>query len=299
MSKKSNKGIENAKAAIKPALGVFLFVLVIGTLMIYSERRETIVVQEVPPTEYFFVEDYSRVLNETTERYIYDEAVSLYQETKAQVVVVTVPNTQEQDLEEFSIDLANDWEIGDKDLDNRILLLFVTDEEEPHVRLEIGEGLEGAISDGAAGRILDEYAVDDKDDGNWNRAAANTFSAVLEKVYGEYGLEMPSSVAIANDWGDGSEITDGTFGDATYPKLQYEKNEEPVSLQIFIAFFGAFGVAFLFALFVWLGIAFGDGNTRGRGGRYYGGYGGYGGGSFGGGGFSGGGGSFGGGGASR
>ena len=300
MSNKSNKGIKKAKAAIKPALGTFLIVLIIGTLMMYFEGRESIVVQDVPPTEYFFIEDYSRVLNETTERYIYDEAVALYQETKAQVVVVTVPNTQEQDLEEFSADLANDWGIGDKDLDNGILLLFVTDEDDPHVRLEIGEGLEGAISDGAAGRILDDYAVDDKEDGKWNRAAANTFSVVLEKVYGEYGMDTPASVATAKNWGDGREKTDGTFGDATYPDAVYEKNPDPFLVQLLSAFMVALVFSSIFGLVTWFCLVFGDENGGGHGGRYHGGYGGFGGGSFGGGGgFSGGGGSFGGGGASR
>lgn len=297
MSKKNN-GTKKIKAAVKPAMGVFWVVLIIGTLVSFFERRQTIIVQDVPPTEYFFVEDYSRVLNETTERYIYDEAVRLYQETKAQVVVATVPNTQEQDLEEFSADLANDWGIGDAELDNGILLLFVTDEDDPHVRLEIGEGLEGAISDGAAGRILDKYAVNDKEDGKWNRAAANTFSVVLEKVYGEYGMDTPSSVATAKNWGDGSEVTDGTFGDATYPEAKYEKNTEPLFEQWLVALLIGFVFASIFGVATWFGLAFGEGGG-GSGGRYYGGSGGFGGGSFGGGGFSGGGGSFGGGGASR
>ena len=129
-------------------------------------------------TENFYVEDYSGCLNEETERYIYEEAERLERKTTAQVVVVTVPNTHEDEIEDYSINLANKWGIGQKETDNGVLLLICTDEGKEGIRLEIGKGVEGVIPDGKAGRILDTYAVEAKNNHEWNKLAGNTFSAM-------------------------------------------------------------------------------------------------------------------------
>ena len=293
--------------------GKIFLILVVLLSVFYYFKNKTISITSYPePTGYFFVEDYSGVLNEDTEQYIYDEAAALYHKTKAQVVVVTVPDTQNEDLETFSNHLANKWGIGDAELDNGVLFLIETHETYPHVRLEIGRGLEGAITDSAAGRILDDFAVDAKENKRWNECAGNTFTAVLEKVYEEYGLKAPDSVAYKADWNDGGDVvTQGTFADAQYPDPEIIKNEEPISKQIYVACVSALSTAVclfgFIVLFFGLVIAMLSGGTNRNGWsdrRSSGSSGGWdswssGSGSSGGGGYSGGGGSFGGGGASR
>lgn len=288
---------------------IFVVVFVLLSIFFYFENKTITITSYPDPTSYFFVEDYSGVLNEYTEKYIYDEAAALYHKTKAQVVVVTVPDTQNEDLETFSNHLANKWGIGDAELDNGVLFLIETHETYPHVRLEIGRGLEGAITDGAAGRILDDYAVDAKENGRWNECAGNTFTAVLEKVYEEYGLKAPDSVVYQADWHDGSDVvTQGTFADAQYPDPEIIKNEKPMTTQIYEACGNAicteiclFGfILFFFGLII--SMFSGGSNRGGWSSRSSGGWNSWSSGSgssSGGGGYSGGGGSFGGGGASR
>ena len=55
--------------------------------------------------------------------------------------------------------------------DNGVLLLFVTNPDEPHISMEVRKGLDGALPDGKAGRILDDFAVGPRDAGQWNKAA--------------------------------------------------------------------------------------------------------------------------------
>ncbi len=296
--------MRSGKVSAPVVLVILLIVIHIFPVMMFFDGREIEETVYPEPTENFFVEDYSGVLNEVTEDYIFAEAVNLYEATDAQVVAVTVPNTHADSLEDYSIHLANKWGIGDADLDNGVLLLFVTDPEDPHVRMEVGKGLEGAIPDGKAGRILDDYAVADKDSGNWNRAVANTFMATVMAVYDEYGLEYPEDVAIYDDWYDGEDETKGTFADAEFPEQIVKKNEASLGKQIAEAY--ASGLMVLFLLILVAVIIFGLpvlasfvlGMLGFSGGGFFDGDGGSGG-SSGGGGFSGGGGSFGGGGASR
>ena len=288
---------------------IFVVLFVILSVYFYIDHKTLSETNYPEHTSYFFVEDYSGVLNEYTEQYIYDEAAALYHKTKAQVVVVTVPDTQNDDLETFSNKLANKLGIGDAELDNGVLFLIETHETYPHVRLEIGRGLEGAIPDGLAGRILDDYAVEAKENGRWNECAGNTFTAVLEKVYAEYGLKAPETAAFKSDWYDGSDnLTQGTFADAEFPEPNLVKNEKPVVTQIYDACSDALMTVLWLAgiLIILIGIIIsflpGGSNRSGWSGRPPGGSGGWGSwssGSGSSGGYSGGGGSFGGGGASR
>lgn len=240
-------------------------------------------------TENFYIEDFSGCLNEETERYIYDEAERLENATTAQVVVVTVPNTHEDDIEHYSVELANKWGIGQKDTDNGVLLLICTGEGEESIRLEIGKGMEAVITDGKAGRILDDYAVEAKKAHEWNRLAGNTFSVIASEIYNDAGIEAPDTLVIKDDWQDGESETKGTFADASFPEAAvsnltgFEKFMDAADAANRYFYWGSL-VILVILFFFFLGG--GGGSLAGGSGGSYGGH-------------SGGGGSFGGGGASR
>lgn len=290
MAKKKKPGLKRI------ILLITLIITVIGTIIIYFDNRTVVETVYPDPTGYFYVEDYSHVLNEKTERFILDEAVRLNEATKAQVVVVMAPNTQSNALYDFSVNLANRWGIGDEKLDNGVLLFFVTDPEDPHVRMDVGKGLEGAIPDGKAGRILDDYAVGPRDEGLWNKAAGDSFVAVLKEIYGEYGIPVPETVDF-QEWEDPDSPTGGTFADADFPEPIEKENDAPFFDQILEAFLITLVFLAIFAVIIVISIIITFWGGSGGGGSSYGG----GGSSFGGGGggYHGGGGSFGGGGASR
>lgn len=144
------------------------------------------------PTKAFFVNDFADQLNETTESQIQNQAVALYKDTKAQVVVVTVPNLGGYTLEEYSYALFNKWGIGDAKLDNGVLMLLAL--EERKMRIEVGSGLEGALNDGKTGRIQDEYMISYFKNNDFDTGMLGGFTKITEVVYEEYGLSTPSNV---------------------------------------------------------------------------------------------------------
>ncbi|MBI4247729.1 MAG: TPM domain-containing protein, partial [Candidatus Rokubacteria bacterium] len=74
--------------------------------------------------------------------------------TGAQMVIAVFPSLEGESLEDFSVRLAERWRIGQKGLDNGVILLvFVQDRK---LRFEIGYGLEGAVPDAVAGQIIRE-----------------------------------------------------------------------------------------------------------------------------------------------
>ena len=70
----------------------------------------------------------------------------------AQIAVVTIPSLEGDTIENFAVRLFEDWKIGDAERDNGALLLIARDDRE--VRIEVGYGLEGDLTDAISSRII-------------------------------------------------------------------------------------------------------------------------------------------------
>ena len=77
---------------------------------------------------------------------------ALEAETSDQVVVVTLPNLKGEPIDVTGLRLGNGWGIGRKDRDNGVLLLVAPNERK--VRIEVGKGLEGLLTDARAAKII-------------------------------------------------------------------------------------------------------------------------------------------------
>ena len=172
---------------IKP-LGFTIFVGILLVVFVSGALFGGCDAEALPTaTDRFFVNDFADVLTDEDEQTVYELGVALQEATTAQVVLVAVQDTGSSDLETFSYDLATQWGIGQDDKDNGVLLLFTVDG--PHSRIEVGYGLEGALNDSKAGRILDAYLVPAYGDSTaWSAALRDTYTAILNVVYEEYGM---------------------------------------------------------------------------------------------------------------
>jgi uncharacterized protein len=79
------------------------------------------------------------------------------QETGHQIAVLTIPTLDGEDIEGFSIRVAENWKIGKKGFDNGVILLVAVKDRK--LRLEVGYGLEGVLPDAIADRIIRDYIV--------------------------------------------------------------------------------------------------------------------------------------------
>ncbi len=87
------------------------------------------------------------------ETQINSELTSFQQTGGPQIAVAVVDTTGNATLENYSIDLARSWGIGDKEKDNGVLLLIAL--EDRTLRIEVGSGVEGELTDVTARRIVD------------------------------------------------------------------------------------------------------------------------------------------------
>jgi uncharacterized protein len=190
------------------------------------------------------------------------------------VVVAIFRSLEGESLEDFSIRLAQQWRIGQKSLDNGVILLvFVEDRK---VRLEVGYGLEAVIPDIVAGALIRDTLAPRFREQRYAAGIEAATEAIYARIAGEPAGQAPAA--------RGRRAPAGV---------------DPATALLMLLIFGVFGVALLSAM----RNASRRGYTAGRGGWhsyppiFYGGRRGWSG-RGGGGGFSGGGGRFGGGGAS-
>ncbi len=119
-----------------------------------------------------------------------------------QVVVLTIPSLEGESLEEYAIKVAQAWGIGQKGRDNGALLLVSKGDRK--VRIEVGYGLEGRLTDALSGRIIDYAIVPSFKAGKFDAGIENGVSAIIEAVRGEYKAEPGSG-------GQGSHNDDNAF----------------------------------------------------------------------------------------
>ena len=109
--------------------------------------------------------------------------------TKAEIVVVTVPTLGGTDIESYANELFRSWGIGDARMNNGVLLLLAKDDRA--FRIEVGYGLEGAITDGYAGSVLDAMKGEFRKE-NYSPAILQAYVTLAQKAAAEYGVGLES-----------------------------------------------------------------------------------------------------------
>jgi uncharacterized protein len=231
-----------------------------------------------PPLTGRVVDD-AGILNAHTRRQLTVMLADHERATSEQVVVVTLDSLQRYPIEEFGYELGRYWGIGQKGKNNGALLIVAPNEHK--VRIEVGYGLEGNLTDAACRAIIDNYILPSFKRGDFNFGVLAGTTEMLRALGG-------------NPADEGAPTTSGVSNKSLFNPPD---NYALASLLMF------FLIPVLITLFLVSGfISSGNkfqwgGSDGGSSGRSYSGGGSSGGGG-GGGGFSGGGGSFGGGGAS-
>jgi len=109
------------------------------------------------------------------------------QRDSTQIVVLTIPSLEGESLEDFSMRVAEQWKIGRKGLDNGAILLISRADRK--VRIEVGYGLEGRLTDLQAGRIIRGIIVPEFKSGRFDQGIVNGVQAMMDTVRGEFKAE--------------------------------------------------------------------------------------------------------------
>jgi len=156
----------------------FLLLLAIALLLPLSARA-------LPAPELRgHVNDYGHMIGPETAAGLERALVRFEGTDSTQIVVLTIPGLEGENLEEFSIKVAEAWRIGSKGVDNGVILLVARDDRK--VRIEVGRGLEGRLTDLTAGRIVRNSIIPRFKAGDFDGGITAGVSSIMEAVRGEY-----------------------------------------------------------------------------------------------------------------
>jgi len=112
------------------------------------------------------VNDYAKIIRDSDEREIEEYLAGIEQSSGIQIAVLTMPSLDGDDISSFGIKVADKWKLGDKDKDNGAILIVAYAEHD--LRIEVGDGLEGSLTDAKCGLILRNVIVPEFKNGNYS-----------------------------------------------------------------------------------------------------------------------------------
>lgn len=136
------------------------------------------------------VVDSAGVLSEAVEADLNVELEAFRADAGPQIAVLTVESTSGAAIEDYSIDVARAWGLGDRVRDDGVLLVIVTGDRE--LRIEVGSGVEGDLTDLEAGRIIDLAVVPLLQASDMDGAVREGVAAIMVELSG--GSYQPPSI---------------------------------------------------------------------------------------------------------
>jgi uncharacterized protein len=178
------------------------------------------------------VNDNAGILSEHAHTMLSEELKAHEERTTNQVVILTMASLQGESIEDYSNKVFIEWELGQKDKDNGILIVVVPDEK--RMRIEVGYGLEGTMPDILASRIIREIMTPRFREGDFDGGITEGALAVLNVLEGQ-------ELAEAADYDEASDSPSlSGFSDLESPDM-------PLTARILMGAF-IFGIIGLFTV---------------------------------------------------
>lgn len=165
--------------ALLRMLLVFLVVMLAG---IGSQDNQALALEIPRPQGY--ITDLAEMISPAMEEKLTRLLQSYEASDSTQVAILTINSLEGESLEDFSIRIADQWKIGQQRKDNGILLLVAKNERK--IRIEVGRGLEGVLTDLLAGRIVDQVMRPLFKAGRVDEGFAAGVNAMIQATRGEF-----------------------------------------------------------------------------------------------------------------
>jgi len=140
--------------------------------------------QPLIPKAENYVTDTVGLLSNTTKQTLNQELKAFEGSDSTQIAVLIIPSLDGETLESYSLQVLESWGIGQKGKDNGALLLIVKNDRK--LRIEVGYGLEGRLTDLLSGRIIDTIISPKFKQGKFDEGVTNGVHAMMSAVKGEF-----------------------------------------------------------------------------------------------------------------
>jgi len=138
---------------------------------------------DVPPLK-ARVTDLAGVLSPSQRQHIEEQLYLFETRTSNQIAVLIIPSLEGEALEDYSIRVTDRWKLGTGDKENGVLLLIVKNDRK--IRIEVGYGLEGALTDLIASQIIRKDIAPYFRQGNYYAGIVNGLNGIMAATRNEY-----------------------------------------------------------------------------------------------------------------
>jgi len=167
----------------------FLFCSLVLSFSVFSQKA-------VPELWNVRVHDEAHVLKQETIDQLELQLAQYEDSTSNQIAILIINTLEGESIEEYSLRVAEKWQLGQKDKDNGVLLLIAVDDHK--MRIEVGEGLEGVLTDALSSRIIRNEMAPAFRRADFDEGVTNAINGITAGIGGEYS---------ANDADDISELS--------------------------------------------------------------------------------------------
>lgn len=217
--------------------------------------------------------DNAHLLSSETKTSLGTKLASLEQKTGDQIVVATLPSLYGYDIETYANGLFRHWALGQKQINNGVLLVVAPNERE--VRIEVGYGLEAILTDALSSTVINAIIIPNFRNGNFDKGISEGVNAIEDILTGSKA-DFDSRIK--------------AYQQIEQEKIEQQRKQDLIANAItFIVFFifvvlpilaSIFGTKVGPGRYRWLGIVFvlwflGSGRGGGFGGGFGGGSGGF------------------------
>ena len=140
--------------------------------------------KQVPELWNMRVHDEAHVLTGTTIDQLESRLKNYEDSTSNQIAILIMNSLDGEAIEEYSIRVAEKWQLGQKSKDNGVLLLIAIDDRK--MRIEVGEGLEGVLTDAVSNRIIRNEMAPAFRRGDYDEGVTAAIDAIINAIGGEY-----------------------------------------------------------------------------------------------------------------
>jgi uncharacterized protein len=138
-----------------------------------------------------YVNDYADMISSSTQATLEAELKSFEQSDSTQLAILTIPSLEGESIEDYSIKVAEAWKLGQAQTDNGIL--FLVSKNDRKLRIEVGRGLEGRLTDLMAGRIIDLVVKPRFKRGDFEGGFTAGVASLIDATRGEFQADAKDS----------------------------------------------------------------------------------------------------------
>ena len=142
-----------------------------------------------------FVNDYAETISSSVQAQLEQQLSAFNKDTTIQIAVVTVPTLGDEVIEGYAVKLFEEWGIGGSEKDNGVLFLIAPNDRQ--VRIEVGYGLEGVLTDAQSNGIIQKIIIPAFKEGKMEAGIVSGVQAIIDvtKSEADYSATQESKPA--------------------------------------------------------------------------------------------------------